>query len=194
MRIVIAGCGAVGSQVAWHIARRDHEFLLIDDDRIAEHNVTTGTTMYSLQHVGVQKAVALGELLWRRCGCRVEPHARTLETSRPIVRWKPELVIDGFDNSTARAITTHLHVERVRVPTLHVGVSGARTGEITWDERYEVPPVTFQRGDVEAPCTHELGRQILRFTASVAAGVVEHWIATGEKRDLVVTERMAVLG
>lgn len=203
MKILLGGAGAINSQVAWHIASSEHEFLLVDDDIVQEHNVTTGTSMYSLHHVGMHKVVALAELLWRKCHCRVEPLCKTLETSSVITQWNPDLVIDGFDNSAARAITTCLYYDGrfhdvemrqpVRIPTVHIGVSEARTGEIVWDERYQVPVTEFRRGDVDAPCTHRLGRQILRFTASVAAGVIEHWMETGEKRDLVITERMAVL-
>lgn len=203
MKICIAGCGAAGSQVAWHIAHPDHEFLLIDDDRCERHNVITGTSMYSLHHIDMFKVHALAELLWRRAECRCTPWPKTLETSRVIVDWKPDIVIDGFDNVTARALTTHLHYDgvfhdpemrqSVKIPTVHVGVSEARSGEVTWDERYQLPSATFERNDEAAPCTHVLGRQILRFTSSVAAGVIERYIATGEKIDLIVTERMSVL-
>lgn len=187
MKICFAGCGAVCSQIGWHIAHPDHGFLLIDDDRVERPNVITGTSMYSLQHIGMFKAHALAELLWRRAECRCDTYPRTLETSGVIRRWNPDLVIDGFDNVQARGLTCGLGI-----PTVHVGVSEDRTGEITWDERYKVPTATFERGE-NPICTHALGRQILRFTSSVAAGVIERYVATGEKVDLVVTERMVIL-
>jgi len=188
VRILVAGCGAVGSQTAWHIAHPDHIFVLVDDDRIEDHNVNTGTSIYSTYHVGMLKTVALAELLWRKCNCHSILHNRTLETPRTIARLNPDLVIDGFDNSEARELTHGLGI-----PTVHVGVSEARTGDVTWDERYRVPQTGMGRNDVNASCTHALGRQILRFTSAVAAGIIERWIETGEKRDLVVTEGMTVL-
>jgi hypothetical protein len=188
MKICLAGCGAVGSQVAWHIAHPDHQFLLIDDDIVKNHNVTSGTSVYSLHHVGMRKVIALAELLWHRSACKCTPYDKTLTTGNTILRWGAELVIDGFDNSEARGLT-----HRLGVPTAHVGISEARTGEVIWDEGYQVPPKMFERDDEAAPCTHVMGRQILRFTSAVAAGVIERFIATGEKVDLVVTQRMAVL-
>lgn len=184
MRIAVAGCGALGSQLALHLAHPDHTFLLLDDDRVEEDNLLT--TIYTRPHLGCQKAIVLAEMLYHKAGCVAEVHTRTLETGAPIVRWKPDLLIDTFDNFVARALTNHVYIGRDRVPTLHVGVSATRVGAIVWDERYTVPEGP-PRGE-NPICTHELGRPILRLTAALAANVVEHWVATGEQRDVWVTE------
>ena len=187
MRICIVGAGAIGSQIAWHIAGEQHEMMVLDDDTIESHNVTTGTSMYSIHHIGMFKSVALAEMLWRKIECRCEPVVETLLDDNIIQQWNPDLVIDGFDNVAARGITHETGFD-----TVHVGVSEARTGEVMWDEWYQLPVVECERGE-NPICTHHLGRQILRFTASVAAGVIERWMMTGEKVNLVVTERMDIL-
>ena len=61
MKIIIAGCGALGSHIAMQIAQEDMEFVLIDNDRVEAHNVLTGTTPFALQHVGKKKVDVLGK-------------------------------------------------------------------------------------------------------------------------------------
>lgn len=190
VKIAVCGCGAVGSQIAWHIAHPEHEFFLIDDDRIAPHNVETGTSIYSRHHVGMLKVDALSELLWRRCGCRCLPHGRTLVSPATITRWEPDLVIDGFDNSEARALTHGLGIA-----TVHVGVSDARTGEVTWDERYQVPPAMFERNNENAPCfpagTMVLTTSGYRTIETIEAG--DH-VLTHRQRWMPVTKTMSSTG
>lgn len=179
MRIAVCGCGALGSQIALYLARPDHTFLSIDDDRVEETNL--GTTVYSRHHLGCRKAVVLSELLYHKVGCIAEPSTRTLTRARTILSWQPDLVVDTFDNTEARRLTYKLWM-----PTVHVGVSATRVGAIVWDGRYQVPDGP-PRGE-NPICTHELGRPILRLTAALAANVIEHYLSTDEQRDIWVTE------
>lgn len=179
MRIFLAGAGALGSQIALHLAHPDHTMMICDDDRVEDVNLTT--TAFSTPHLGCHKAVVLSEMLYHKCGCVATPLARTLTRARQILSWRPELVLDTLDNAEGRAVTHGLWV-----PTLHAGVSATRVGAIIWDGRYQVPEGPA-RGQAHI-CTRELGRPILRLTAALAANVVEHWMATKEQRDIWVTE------
>jgi hypothetical protein len=181
-RIVIAGAGALGSQIAMHLALPDREFLIIDDDRVEEENLLT--TVYSRQHVGAMKAVVLAELLWRKCRCKSQTCTQTLTSRSRVIMPLPAVLVDTFDNTEARELTRHGF-------TVHVGVSENRTGSVVWDKFYAVPGGP-PRGQ-NPICTHELGRPILRFTAAIAAGAIEEFLETGKQTCYVCTEDMRVL-
>jgi hypothetical protein len=186
MKICLAGNGAIGSQLALAICMPELEFVLVDDDVVEDVNVDTGTSAYYKQHVGSKKAVVLAEMVYRKCGSVAIPHPQTLTEKNLRVIMDCELIVDSFDNTDAHAL---LH--GLAVPTVHVGVSEDRTGAIQWDEVYQVPTgVERGKGTI---CTHQLGRQILRFTANVAAGIIEHYLATGRRVNLLTTEKMNVM-
>ena len=187
MTIVMAGCGALGSQIALHIAIPASRFLLIDDDRIEDVNVITGTSAFLMHQVGGLKALVLAEMVYCKCGAQAKTDTRTLTPRRQHILRGAGLVIDTFDNAEARRLTCGLSI-----PVVHVGVSAARTGAVIWDEHYTLREDEYGRGH-NPICTHQMGRQILRFTAAVAAGVIEHFFSTGEKRSMIVTEGMKTL-
>lgn len=181
--IGVFGVGAIGSQLALHIARESRQILLLDDDRVSGNNVGNGTSAFSLHHVGVYKVIVLSEMVYHRARCMAGPVIKTL-TEQNVARWTRglSLAIDAFDNARA-----HNLLHNIGIPVLHVGVSEQRTGAIVWDHHWQSIPVTFERGQAHI-CTNEIGAPILRLTATLAANVVEHWIATGEQRDIWLTE------
>jgi len=181
MRACIAGCGALGSWIGLYLARPNLQFLLVDDDRISEGNIATSAFYH--HHVGAYKTTVLGEMMWRKGQCETVLLNRTLVTPSPLRDC--ELVIDTFDNVQARALTCGRN-------TVHVGVSADRTGSVVWDDVYTLPPATFERG-TNPICTHELGRPILRFTAAVAAGVIEDYLESGRRRSVFVTENLQIV-
>lgn len=188
MHIAIAGCGALGSQIAWHIALPGDEFILIDDDRVGAENTLNGTSVYRPSHVGAYKAVVLSEMLYRQAVVLATPDTRAFTDARRHVLADADLVVDCFDNAEARR-ATFLHTAK---PVLHVGVSAGGTGAALWGGQYVIDPNAPLRGQ-GGVCTHLLGRLILRFTAAVAAGIVDHFRATGVQRAAVVNEHMEVL-
>lgn len=183
--ITLFGCGAIGSQLAMHLASPEIKFILVDDDKVAEDNLMTSA--FSEAQINVDKSLALAILLWRKNKCSAESHnvTITLDNLGKYVE-KSELAIDCFDNAEARRITC-LHY----APTLHVGVSREGTGAITWDIHYK-PFDGAPRGQ-DTFCTHLAGRGIIRLTSVVAANIVEHFLSTGEKRSLVVTEKPSII-
>lgn len=187
-RIVVAGCGAVGSQLTLMIAQPDIVFVLIDDDRIEQDNIATSA--FSRQHIGAFKATVLGELLYRKAGCVSEVYNEEL-TPRNARRllYPHDILLDCFDNVDARQLTCHPVIPSPL--TLHVGVSRERTGAVTWDDDYQLPRGT-QRGE-EQFCTHMAGRRIIRFTAAVAANMVDEWLATGRQSPSVLTTEERII-
>ena len=191
MKILLCGCGALGSQVALHLARPELEFVLVDDERVEEMNIATSA--YGQQHVGMLKVNALATMLWQKCRCRAEAHDRTLVSTSSCWAYSinADLIIDAFDNTEARAITSALG--KFKFPIVHAGVSQDRTGEILWNKDYKLPTVRVPRGN-NPICTHELGAPILRFTAALCANVVEDWMETGNERSVIITQKWEVLG
>ncbi len=102
MKILLCGCGALGSQIALHLARPELEFVLVDDDRVEEGNVATSA--YGQQHIGMHKVSALASILWQKCRCKANACNTTLE----VKDWgwtadaELDLVIDTFDNTNKR--------------------------------------------------------------------------------------------
>jgi len=192
VKILLCGCGALGSQIALHLARHEIEFVLVDDERVEEANIATSA--YGQQHVGMLKVQALSAMLWQKCRCKADILAATI--TDPTAIWltasKPNLVIDTFDNASARSITCELYWFH-GFNVIHAGVSADRTGEILWNKDYKLPTVRVPR-DHNPICTHELGASILRFTAALCANIVEDWIEMGNERSVVITQKWEVLG
>lgn len=189
--ITLFGCGAIGSQLAMHLASPDIRFVLVDDDKIEENNLMTSA--FSEAQVNVDKSLALSILLYRKCKCTSMHYNETLTDSsyykfinHANLVTGLDLIIDCLDNAEARKITC-----KHTYPTLHVGVSREGTGSITWDIHYK-PFDGAPRGQ-DTFCTHLAGRGIIRLTSVVAANIVEHFLSTGEKRSLVVTEKPSIV-
>lgn len=187
-RIAFLGCGALGSQIAWNLAYPNHwEFILVDFDTIDQNNVETGTTVFSRQHIGASKVNALAEIVWRkgRVNCEVRNERMTAANIGRL--WEGmDLVLDLFDNAASRRLTMSRSLP-LNPPVMHVAVSGARTGQIAWNDRYE--PAEDGPNPV---CTHALGARILRMTSTVAAGAVESFFDHGRTEEVVITERSII--
>ena len=189
-KIFIAGCGALGSQIALHLALPEREFLLVDDEHIGPENI--GTSAYWMAQVGAYKAQALAEMLWRKAGAKAVPDTGTLTHESLLFRGRDRvaeigLLVDTFDNAQSRGLLCGL-----RCPTLHVGVSERGTGMAVWDEEYKLPEDETPRGS-NPVCTHQLGRGLLRWTAAVGAGIAEQFLENGLRRRVIVTADMKIL-
>lgn len=180
LRIAIAGAGAVGSQMVHMLAREGVTFYILDDDNIETQNLAV--SVYRNKDIARQKADSLAEIARER-GAIAIPINATLTSSEQLEELDVDLVIDGFDNTDARALTVGLSH-----PTLHVGVGTQGNGIAFWDEDYTLPPKTFERGS-NPVCTNALGKKLIRRTALVGVEAVEHYVASqGEKLSAVVSE------
>jgi molybdopterin/thiamine biosynthesis adenylyltransferase len=190
MRIVMAGCGALGSRIAIELANPEWDFILIDDDVVGEENI--GTSAYSIHHVGMKKAVALAEMMYHKNQAHAYTFVETLEghVVHYIKLYRYEaprtIIVDSFDNPRARNCT--IDIRSPSYNTLHVGISASREGSVIWDHIYPEPSIDFERGLNEI-CTNHLGQQIIQFTASVASGV----ILNNDENSYIVRENMEVI-
>jgi len=180
--IVMAGCGALGSQIAMHLSHPDLYFVLIDDDTVEEHNLLTTHFLYD--HVGLYKVYALGDMLYRNGLAASIAHNEQL-TSRNVNKlfFGADLIVDTFDNGPARSLCA---MAANNTPVIHAGVSQALTGAVQWQSNGYVPPGNeFARGQ-NMVCTRELGRDILRMTATVTANAISNWLSTSVENDYLV--------
>ncbi len=178
-RIIIGGCGALGSQIALLLAMPGRSFVLYDDDTVGEENIHTSA--FWEHQVGTRKVIALAEMLYQK-DCHAVPYHGTVTTSTraDFGDFGPALIVDTFDNTEARQVFT-----RTGFPTLHVGVSDGGTGSAIWDEAYIVPQ-GLPRGE-NPVCTHLLGRVLLQYTAVVGAAIADRWLVDRVQAARLVT-------
>lgn len=173
MTIAIAGCGALGSNIALMIATNETNLTLFDFDTVDENNVFTGTSAFMGSHIGLRKVDALAGLLYEKYGIVSRTFHRQVRSERDLDGF--DLVLDCFDNMEARVCSHGYN-------TLHIGLSPQFVGSIVWDHAW----VFFKQPNLldtqENPiCTHQVGRNIINMTSAVASVIINRWIETGEK-------------
>lgn len=188
MVITLFGCGAVGSQLALHLASEDIEFILVDDDIVEEDNIATSA--FFPYQIGINKALALANLLWRKSKCRAVACSKTMhnhiDTYMQCVN--SNLAIDCFDNMEARDFTTHMPAH---TDIVHVGVSREGTGSIMWEKDF-IQYAGAPRGE-DTFCTHLAGKDIIRLTAVAASHVVQQWLDSNKKESIIVTDKLTIM-
>ncbi len=179
-RLTLCGAGALGSHLADNLARQGFAALrVIDHDRVEEHNV--GTALYGLDDVGVRKAEALRNRLFRGAGVEVEAVARELTADNAgRLLGGAGLVIDAFDNSAARRLVQQTCRAR-GLDCLHVGLA-ADYAEVVWDEAYRVPA----DGGLDT-CDYPLARNLVLLAVAVASEALVRFVLTGERGNWSLT-------
>jgi hypothetical protein len=177
-RIVICGCGALGANLAVSLARRGFSrFCLIDYDRIEEHNISTQP--WTEFQIGQRKAEELAQHLFTIGDVQSSVYSSRI-TELPILEKLTSgssVVVDTFDNHTARELTSKIS----SVPVLHAGMSRENTGEVTWNERYTVPHDIVEPGG--DPCNYPLARTLIELTVVATSEAIMRYIMTGERSD-----------
>lgn len=180
-RIVVCGVGALGSQLTDNLARHcAKNLLVIDQDRVEEHNI--GTQTFDRSEIGAWKAETVAARVFRATGAEIEGVAKPL-TAGNIGKWTrgADVVVDCFDNSASRGLVTNWCRDK-ELACLHLGVN-ADYGEAKWNERYQVP------GDVIGigACDYPLARNLLLFIVAIGSESLLRWLWRGEKRDFSFT-------
>src|SRR3990167_9863117 len=103
-KILFAGAGALGSQIAEHIASPAIQMTFIDDDVVERQNI--GTSAYDREHLGQPKVNALVKMVKSRGAA--EAIAKEMTARKPKDFPKADITIDTFDNPRARKLTTKI--------------------------------------------------------------------------------------
>ena len=180
--VAICGAGALGGNLAETLARMGFARLkVIDRDRVEWRNLSTQP--YVRAEVGVGKARALANALYRAVQAKVEPVAQDLTTANaPALLAGSALVVDAFDNATARGAVSAA-ARRSGVSCLHVGFSAdGLYGSGVWERGYVVP------GDAGGdPCDYPLTRPFALLIVALAARAVVRHFAEDRRIDFEVT-------
>jgi molybdopterin/thiamine biosynthesis adenylyltransferase len=181
-RLTLCGAGALGSHLADNLVRQGFGALrVIDRDRIETHNV--GTQLYGESDVGGLKVEVLRNRIFRATGLEVEGVAKELteRTARTLLKGAA-LVVDTFDNSTARRLVQE-HCRAQAIPCLHVGLF-SDYAEVIWDEEYRVPADVA--GDV---CDYPLARNLVLLAVAVASETLVRYVIEGVRHNWTATLR-----
>lgn len=178
--VTLCGAGALGANMAEHLARSGFGRLrIVDRDRIEERNLSTQP--YLRSDIGAFKAKILANALYRAVGIAVEARAEELsERNAAKLLQGSALVLDTFDNSVGRQVVQDV-CSRLNLPCLHIGLA-ADYAEIIWNEVYRVPSAA--RDDL---CDYPLARSLVLMTTAVAGEVVIGFAARGERRSYSLT-------
>ena len=183
VRVVLCGAGALGSNLADNLTRQGFAALrVIDHDRVEEHNV--GTQLYGESDVGLWKAEALRNRIFRASGVEIEAVRKELaaQNARALLQGA-DVVIDTFDNSASRQLVQQAVREAQLPACLHVGLYEDYC-EVVWDETYRVPRDVA--GDV---CEYPLARNLVLLAVAIASETLVGYVLDGAKRDWSATLR-----
>lgn len=174
MRLILCGCGALGSRIAMELCHLRHDWVLVDDDVVGKENL--GTSAFWEEHITMLKAQALAEMMWRKGKTVARAYPKTLAPAgiKMLLREVSDVVVvDCFDNPRARLLVSDL-----LVPTLHVGVGQGYTGSVVWDYHWTSPDVDYERGH-NPVCTNQLGDDVIRFTSNIAVVSLKSYLIGG---------------
>jgi len=185
--ICILGCGAIGANLAISMARRGFgKFMLVDDDRIEEYNISTQP--WNEIDLNSGKAQILASKI-AEISHSNRPYSLTkrIVASTDLFNWfgrinvYPEVIVDCFDNSESRDIAQSVFIE-LKYDVLHAGMSSENTGQVSWAENYTVP----SKVELADPCNYPLSRTLIELTVVVTSEALLAFFLNKEKMNYVV--------
>ncbi len=198
MRIFFFGCGAVGSNIALNLAydRKDWQYVLIDKDKIEDRNIIAGTQGYFRDQMGMLKTKAMRLNLYKLSGVEAEAVNISVENTKSIDNIVQDIVnkkgygdeclfVDGFDNREARGVV-YEYAKSNNVPCVHIGFSGQKTYEITWNEKYELPTID-KKVDI---CAMPGMRSFIFYVTGLASSIIQHYSDKREKINVIGNQFM----
>lgn len=188
--ITLLEAGALGSKIALQLADfcpYGSVLSVYDDDTIEAQNVSV-SAFFPYQKSKL-KAVVLANMVTRKSDGNVTGVANTKTLSRQLNGTKADLVIDTFDNFQSRSLSVGL-----AVPTVHIGLSGNRGGQVVWGDGFQIPVRLEWTARGENPvCTHHLGMDIVNLVAAMGGIAIRGFLVDGWQRNVVITPRFEVI-
>jgi hypothetical protein len=182
VKLCICGAGAIGSNLAEHLARQGFMyFRVIDFDRVEEHNINN--QIYTLQDTGSFKVAALESRLYDINKSFVNAIHKKLEKDN-VKKYLSgaDLVIDCFDNISSRQLVTDW-CRKNKLECLHLGVN-INFGEGVWNDNYKLPEVAEDAVDA---CDYPLARNIVLSVVVVGSELIIDYVSNHNKRNFVVS-------
>jgi molybdopterin/thiamine biosynthesis adenylyltransferase len=173
-RIIICGCGAIGSNLIDNLVRQGFcNFTIVDFDRVEDTNLST--QIYSYPQIGRLKTAALSDIVYDISHSIVISECTKKLDSRNAKKFlkKADLIVDAFDNTESRQLLKDFGLDN-NIATLHAGMF-EDYAEVIWNKQYKVPQVT-EGMDV---CDYPLARNVIMLLTAVLSEEIIKW-STGE--------------
>jgi hypothetical protein len=154
---------------------------VIDRDRVELRNLSTQP--YSRGEAGAPKARALANTLYRAVQAKIVPIELELTTTNAEkLLDKSQLIIEAFDNRTARAAVSGV-ARAQNIPCLHIGFSpDGLYGNGVWEPAYRIAGEAT--GD---PCDYPLTRPFALLIASMTVRSVVDFLRNGQRNSFEIT-------
>jgi len=178
---IICGAGAVGSNLVENMARQGFKkFLVIDDDRVDDHN--RSTQIYDRRDVGQLKVNALKARIYNIMGISIEIFPKRLdEINIKKVFNEKAIIIDGFDNKESRGIVFN-YCRFKNLMCLHSGLY-KDYAEVTWNQKYRIPD-SVKGLDV---CEYPLARNIIMMAVVATIEAIMRYLERGVFENYAIT-------
>ena len=199
VRIVICGCGALGSHIIEALARagfctREGAIILVDNAEYSIENISTSVVFphqlyQSKVNVCEQNVSLLGN------GTNITPIKTYLNSVnvRKIARMG-DIVIDCFDdtnNLEGRKVLIEWWKNSDRsVSILHLGMNAEEIGCVLWNEKYELPE--FQRVN-EDICDHAMSLSMILIVTALALKSVYHYLSEKQYLNYLINQSELIL-
>ncbi len=123
-RVLIAGVGGLGCEIAKNLAMLGVGYLdLVDLDTI-EHSNLNRQILFTDAKIGSPKAVAAAKKLKEiNPNITIKAHHTSLERLDPVIYYKADVIVGGLDSMNAR-FNLNAHCIRFKKPLVDGGVSG----------------------------------------------------------------------
>ncbi len=182
-RVIFCGVGALGSNAVVACRNLEAQLVLVDFDRVESKNCLSQA--FVKPSVGKNKAEALKLQLANFWGVKAEAFGvRVGEENVATLCGAADLVVDAFDNAKSRRVLATF-ARAAGKALVHAAVSADGTfGLVRWDERFEA-----DEEDTPGAATCEGGEHLplVSLVASTLARTVQDHLATGRKRDAMVS-------
>jgi molybdopterin/thiamine biosynthesis adenylyltransferase len=178
---IICGAGAIGSNLIENMVRQGFKkFLVIDDDRVDDHN--RSTQIYDRRDVGQLKVNALKARIYNIMGVTIEICSKKLdETNIGKIFKKGSIIVDGFDNVTSRGVIAK-YCTANDILCLHSGLY-KDYAEVKWNQNYRVPDAV--KGlDV---CEYPLARNIVMMAVMASIEAILRYLEKGVFENYAIT-------
>lgn len=180
-KILLLGCGALGSWLTDVLARQGHNLTVVDFDRVEEGNF--GTQNYGKSDLGRPKSAQTANNTFRRIGVKVEGINRKITTGTVKLLKRYDLVVDLFDNWESRELVRK-YCEAQSIPCIHAGLAAMGFLQVMWNETYKIGKTAEPVDGV--PCEYPLAANLVHMCVAVVAEVINQFIDDGKKSNVEV--------
>ena len=178
-KVLLLGCGALGSNLADLLAKQGyHSLTCLDFDVVEDRNF--GTQAFGKMDIGRNKAVQVQTNVLRRIGVKIEAVSKKLTQDNVKILKPFDVVVDMFDNWESRELVRDYcfsnNVSCVRSGMAAMGFLG-----IKWATNESFKSFPEAQAEDDAPCEYPLAANLVSLCVGMTAEVVNRYVDLGEK-------------